>query len=349
MDLLRVEGLKTHFRTSEGAVRAVDGVDYGIEAGKTLGLVGESGCGKSVTALSIMRLLPRNGRIVSGRVLFRGQDLASLQEEEMEEIRGDDIAMIFQEPMTSLNPVFTCGDQVAEPLMRHRGLSKKQAWERVVELFKQVGIPSPDKRVNDYPHQLSGGMRQRVMIAMALSCEPKMLIADEPTTALDVTIQAQILELIGNLKTEYQMATLLITHDLGVIAEMADDVCVMYAGKIVERGTVLDIFKDPKHPYTQGLLNSIPSRAKKGERLNVIKGAVPHPLNLPPGCTFAPRCPHVMDVCRTAYPASTELGGVHSTHCYLYSDAKESPEEDTTLDNRGPAGSGAPAREEALL
>jgi peptide/nickel transport system ATP-binding protein/oligopeptide transport system ATP-binding protein len=321
--LLRVEGLKTYFFTNEGAVKAVDGVDFSVARGRTLGVVGESGCGKSVTSLSIMRLLPRTGRVVGGRVMFEDRDLLRLSEAEMRAVRGNDVAMIFQEPMTSLNPVYTTGEQVMEAVKLHLHLSDHDARDRAIELFRLVGIPAAERRIDDYPHQLSGGMRQRVMIAMALSCNPDVLIADEPSTALDVTIQAQILELLRRLQQEQGMAIVLITHDLGVIAEMAQDVVVMYAGKIVERGNVEQIFDQPLHPYTQGLLTSIPGRGTRGKRLNVIKGTVPHPFNLPPGCTFAPRCPHAFQRCPTAYPAQMEHGDGHRVACYLYGDAAE--------------------------
>ena len=321
--LLSVEGLKTYFFTNEGAVKAVDGVDFSIKRGRTLGIVGESGCGKSVTSLSIMRLLPRTGKVVGGRILLDGRDLAKLSEDEMRELRGDDISMIFQEPMTSLNPVFTTGDQVVEAVKQHRHMNDKDARDRAIELFRLVGIPAPERRINDFPHQLSGGMRQRVMIAMALSCDPKVLIADEPTTALDVTIQAQILELLRRLQEEQGMAIMLITHDLGIIAEMAQDVVVMYAGKIVERGAVEQIFDEPLHPYTQGLLTSIPGQGTRGKRLNIIRGTVPHPFNLPPGCTFAPRCPHAFERCPTAFPSQMDKGQDHGVACYLYGDAAE--------------------------
>jgi oligopeptide transport system ATP-binding protein len=316
--LLSIEGLRTHFFTNDGVVRAVDGISLSVRQGETLGLVGESGCGKSITALSVMRLLSRPGRAVAGRVNFAGRNLLELSEEEMEDVRGNDIAMIFQEPMTSLNPVFRVGDQIGEALRRHLGIGRDDARHRVVELFATVGIPSPERRVREYPHQLSGGMRQRVMIAMALACKPKLLIADEPTTALDVTIQAQILELIKELKRTQNMAVIMITHDLGVIAEVAQNVAVMYAGKIVERAPVVELFEAPQHPYTQGLLGSIPSPDKLGRRLDVIRGTVPHPLNLPPGCTFAPRCPQRMDICETAFPALEPTGPGRDVACYLY-------------------------------
>jgi oligopeptide/dipeptide ABC transporter ATP-binding protein len=322
-EVLRVEGLKTHFKTQDGSVKAVDGIDFHVNQSRTLGIVGESGCGKSVTSLSIMRLLPRNGRNIAGRILLEGRDLLKLPEDDMRALRGNDISMIFQEPMTSLNPVFTCGEQVAEAVRQHMHMNDREAKERAVELFRLVGIPAAERRVNDYPHELSGGMRQRVMIAMALSCDPTLLIADEPTTALDVTIQAQILELLRSIQEQKQMAIMLITHDLGVIAEMAQDVVVMYAGKIVERGTVDQIFEKPLHPYTQGLLASIPGSGTKGKRLNVIKGTVPHPFNLPPGCLFAPRCPHAFEKCPTAFPALMDQGEGHEAACFLYGDQVE--------------------------
>jgi peptide/nickel transport system ATP-binding protein len=321
--LLSIEGLRTHFLTNDGVVRAVDGISLSVHEGETLGLVGESGCGKSITALTVMRLLSRPGRAVAGRVTFAGRNLLELSEHEMEDVRGNDIAMIFQEPMTSLNPVFRVGDQIAEGLERHLGVHRDEARDRVVELFTTVGIPSPERRLREYPHQLSGGMRQRVMIAMALACKPKLLIADEPTTALDVTIQAQILELIKELKRTQNMAVIMITHDLGVIAEVAQNVAVMYAGKIVERAPVEELFAAPQHPYTQGLLGSIPSPDKLGRRLDVIRGTVPHPLNLPPGCTFAPRCPQRMDICDTAFPALDSTGPSHDVACYLYTSRQD--------------------------
>jgi oligopeptide/dipeptide ABC transporter ATP-binding protein len=316
--LLHVDNLRTHFFTNDGVVKAVDGISFTVQPGQTLGLVGESGCGKSMTSLSIMRLLSKPGRTVAGRITFMGRNLLELSEEEMEDVRGNDISMIFQEPMTALNPVFKVGDQITDSLTRHFGITDRQARVRVVELFEKVRIPSPKQRVQDYPHQLSGGMRQRVMIAMALACNPRLLIADEPTTALDVTIQAQILALLDELKRTENMGIIMITHDLGVIAEMADTVSVMYAGKIVESASVYDIFAQPKHPYTQGLLASMPSRDKIGKRLNAIQGVVPHPLNLPPGCSFAPRCPHRFEPCDTAFPALDTVGPDHLAACYLY-------------------------------
>jgi oligopeptide/dipeptide ABC transporter ATP-binding protein len=318
--LLDVEGLRTHFFTNDGVVKAVDGVSFSVGKGRTLGLVGESGCGKSITALSIMQLLSRPGRTVAGRIFFEGRNLLELSEEEMEDIRGNEIAMIFQEPMTSLNPVFRVRDQITETIRRHLGLDEEAARTRTVDLLRRVDIPSPEKRADDYPHQMSGGMRQRVMIAMALACNPKLLIADEPTTALDVTIQAQILELVRVLKESEDMAVIMITHDLGVIAEVADDVAVMYAGKVVERAPVEELFAAPQHPYTQGLLASLPSPDKLGRRLDVIKGTVPHPLNLPPGCSFAPRCPQRFEdgTCDVAFPALAPTADGHAVACYLY-------------------------------
>ncbi|RMF87598.1 MAG: ABC transporter ATP-binding protein [Nitrospinota bacterium] len=305
--LLQLRDLKTYFFTSEGLAKAVDGVSLEVQAGETLGVVGESGCGKSVTALSILRLVPDPpGRIVGGEILFQGRDLLKLSKSEMRKIRGNEISMIFQEPMTSLNPVFTIGNQIAEAIILHQGLSKKAALDKAVEMLKLVGIPSPEQRVHEYPHQLSGGMRQRAMIAMALSCNPKVLIADEPTTALDVTIQAQILDLMLRLKEEVGAAIILITHNLGVVAETAQRVVVMYCGKIVESGNVNDIFHNPKHPYTQGLLRSIPRIDEKvttgKTRLQEIPGIVPSLYNLPQGCKFAPRCPLAESMCEEQEP-----------------------------------------------
>lgn len=317
--LLEVKNLKTGFKTDEGSFLAVDDISFTVEKGKTLGIVGESGCGKSVTSLSIMRLIPDPpGKIMGGQILFNGRDLLKLSEDEMRKIRGNDIAMIFQEPMTSLNPVFTIGNQIAEAIALHqKGLSKAQIRAKTIEMLRLVNIPEPDKRVDEYPHQLSGGMRQRVMIAMALSCNPSLLIADEPTTALDVTIQAQILDLVRKLQRELQASMILITHDLGVVAETCDDVAVMYAGRIVEYGSVEDIFYRPKHRYTKGLLNSIPhfETGHRRERLETIKGLVPSPLNLPKGCRFADRCPAVTEECRAADPALAPFGGKHVAAC----------------------------------
>jgi peptide/nickel transport system ATP-binding protein/oligopeptide transport system ATP-binding protein len=313
--ILEVKNLTTSFFTAEGQVKAVDDVSFGLSPGKTLGIVGESGCGKSVTSLSIMRLIPEPpGRITGGQILYKGRDLLKLDMAAMRKIRGNDISMIFQEPMTSLNPVFTIGNQVIEAIRLHNDLSRSAARDKAIEMLKLVGIPSPDKRIDDYPHQLSGGMRQRVMIAMALSCNPSVLIADEPTTALDVTIQAQILELLRDLQQKVGMALILITHDLGVVAEVADDVLVMYAGRVAEQGTVREIFARPKHPYTKGLLNSIPTLSKdptgkiKKKRLETIPGIVPSLLALPQGCRFQDRCPFVIDACRGDEPSLRTIG-----------------------------------------
>ena len=319
-ELLRVENLKTYFFTEDGVVKAVDGVSLRLNRGKTLGLVGESGCGKSVTSLSIMRLIAPPGRIVEGEIRLRGLDLAKLREEEMRHIRGNRISMIFQQPTSCLNPVFRVGDQIAEALMVHRHMSKQQARQRAIELLTMVGIPSAKTRVDSYPHEMSGGMCQRVMIAMALSCEPELLIADEPTTALDVTIQAQILELMRDLRDRFHTGIILITHDLGIVAEMADDVSVMYAGQIVEEAPVEELFAEPKHPYTQGLLASIPVLGEVKERLAVIPGSVPSLRNLPPGCRFAGRCPYVMDICRVEMPDLFRLSQTRTVRCWLYAD-----------------------------
>ena len=317
--LLEVKNLKTGFKTDDGEFLAVDDVSFVLEKGKTLGIVGESGCGKSVTSLSIMRLIPTPpGRIVGGEINFNGKNLLKLSEEEMRKIRGNDIAMIFQEPMTSLNPVFTIGNQISEAIELHqKGLSRQQIREKTIEMLKLVGIPEAEKRVDEYPHQLSGGMRQRVMIAMALSCNPELLIADEPTTALDVTIQAQVLDLVRKLQKEFNASMILITHDLGVVAETCDDVAVMYAGKIVEYGSVEDIFYRPKHQYTKGLLNSIPhfETGHRRERLETIKGLVPSMFNLPKGCRFSERCPAVQDDCKVKQPDLLPFGGKHFAAC----------------------------------
>ena len=318
-NLLEISDLRTHFATADGLVRAVDGVTLRIRRGKTLGVVGESGCGKSITALSIMRLIEQPGRIVGGSITFDGQDLLALREEDMRELRGNQISMIFQEPMTSLNPVYTCGDQIAEAVMVHQSVSKKAAMDRAVDMLGQVGIPDPKRRATEHPHQLSGGMRQRVMIAMALSTNPELLIADEPTTALDVTIQAQILELMKALRERNEMSLMLITHDLGVIAEMSDDVAVMYAGKVVESSDVNSVFDRPHHPYTRGLLASIPRLGEHRETLEVIKGVVPNPLNLPSGCLFKRRCPYAMPICDTPPPLRS-IGDGHVSRCWLTPD-----------------------------
>ncbi|MGE5306454.1 MAG: ABC transporter ATP-binding protein [Alphaproteobacteria bacterium] len=318
-DLIQVRNLRTSFFTPEGEVRAIDGVSFEIAEGKTLGLVGESGCGKSVTSLSIMRLIPSPpGKIVGGEIIYRGRDLLKLNNEEMRKIRGNEISMIFQEPMTSLNPVFTVGNQIGEAIRLHQGLGKKETRQKTIDMLRLVKIADPESRVDAYPHQLSGGMRQRVMIAMALSCNPSLLIADEPTTALDVTIQAQILELMKELQQQIGMALLLITHDLGVVAEQADEVAIMYAGKIVERASAPAIFARPFHPYTVGLLNSLPgARGKKKKRLAAIPGVVPNPLHLPGGCRFRDRCPKAQGVCADAEPPLVENAQGHWVACYF--------------------------------
>jgi peptide/nickel transport system ATP-binding protein len=320
--LLEVNNLQTHFPTRAGLVRAVDGVSFYLDRGELLGLVGESGCGKSITALSIMRLIAPPGKIVGGGISFDGKNLLKLSDSEMRAIRGDDIAMIFQDPMTSLNPVFTVGEQIAEALRLHRKLSRKAAREAAIEAMREVSIPDPARRIKDYPHQLSGGMRQRVMIAMALACDPKLLIADEPTTALDVTIQAQILELLNELRKNRELAVLLITHDLGVVAEVADRVAVMYTGRIVEESPVEELFARPRHPYTEGLLRSVPkltsATAAKAERLETIEGTVPSPTDLPPGCHFAPRCPYRMPRCTAEEIPLYDLEGGVRVRCVLF-------------------------------
>jgi len=319
--LLRVENLVTAFDTEQGVIRAIDGVSFELHAGRTLGIVGESGCGKSVTALSIMRLLPKpHGSIVGGRVLFRGRDITSLPAEEMHHIRGFGISMIFQEPMTALNPVHKLGRQLAEVFELHFPKMKNgEITRRSIELLKEVGIPEPEQRLNEYPHQISGGMRQRVMIAMALAGEPDILIADEPTTALDVTIQAQILELILRLQKRTGMAIIFITHALGVIAEICDEVLVMYAGMVAEKAPVASLFSSPRHPYTQGLLAAIPRLdGKPKTRLSTIKGMVPSLYDLPAGCRFHNRCPKSFDTCTTAPPPLRRVGGNHHASCYLY-------------------------------
>jgi len=318
-NLIEIKNLRTSFFTPEGEVQAVDGVSFEVEEGKTLGLVGESGCGKSVTALSIMRLIPSPpGKIVGGEMLYRGQDLLKLNGEAMRKIRGDEISMIFQEPMTSLNPVFTIGNQIGEAIRLHQKLGRRETREKTIEMLRLVKIADPETRIDDYPHQLSGGMRQRVMIAMALSCNPSLLIADEPTTALDVTIQAQILELIKELQEKLGMSLLLITHDLGVVAEQTDEVAIMYAGKIVERARAKAIFDRPLHPYTVGLLNSLPGMGKeKKKRLEAIPGIVPSPLELPSGCRFRDRCPKAAAICAEAEPELVEKEKDHWVACYF--------------------------------
>jgi len=319
--LLEIRGLKTHFSTDDGVVQAVDGVSLYVDAGETLGVVGESGCGKTVTAFTVMKLVPMPpARIVAGEILWRGKDLVKASDAEMRALRAKEIAIVFQEPMTSLNPVYTVGDQIAEVLRLHEGLSRKAAMDRAAEMLALVKIPNPQRRVKDYPHQFSGGMRQRVMIAMALACKPKLLIADEPTTALDVTIQAQILDLLNELKAELGMAVMLITHAMGVIAETAQRVVVMYAGKVVEEASVGDLFRDPRHPYTQGLIRSIPRidlAATQKQKLEAIKGTVPSLINPPVGCRFAPRCPKAIPQCTEATPELREVSPGHKAACIL--------------------------------
>jgi oligopeptide/dipeptide ABC transporter ATP-binding protein len=325
--LLEVRGLRTSFGTEDGVVHAVDNVSFTVGRGEAVAIVGESGCGKSVTAMSIMRLVASPGRITGGEIRFKGRDLASLSEKEMRNVRGNDIAMVFQEPMTSLNPVYKIGTQVAEAIQIHKGLSKKDAWKRAGEMLELVSIPDPIKRLDDYPHQLSGGMRQRVMIAIALSCDPELLIADEPTTALDVTIQAQIMELLEGLQKRLGLAVLLITHDLGVVAEFCERVVVMYTGRVVEEAPVEQLFASPAHPYTRGLLKSLPSIEMVGTesqgRLSTIAGMVPPISNLPRGCKFNPRCPDVMDICLGREPALMAVGDHHTARCFLHGDAAD--------------------------
>lgn len=320
MAVLSVENLTVRFQTPEGVGTAVDGVTFSVEANETLGLVGESGCGKSVTALSILRLIQEPpGKIDGGRILFNGKDILAMSGEELRKVRGNEIAMIFQEPMTALNPVFTVGDQIGEVFRLHRGSSKKEAREMAIDMLSQVGIPDPDKRVDEYPHQLSGGMRQRVMIAMALSLKPAVLIADEPTTALDVTVQAQILDLMDELKEKFGTSIILITHDLGIVAQTVQRVAVMYAGKIIETGPVAEIYEKPAHPYTQGLMESIPRLSGKSiGRLKEIKGIVPPLHQIPQGCRFHPRCPRVMEECKKVVPQFFSISKNHQAACLLY-------------------------------
>ena len=321
MPLLEIKGLKTHFKTDDGWLHAVDGVDIAIDRGETVGVVGESGCGKSVTAMTVLKLVAMPpGKIVAGQVLWQGRDLVPLGDDEMRKIRAKEIAIVFQEPMTSLNPVYTVGEQIAESIRLHEGLSRKQAFERAVDMLKLVKIPTPDKRAHDYPHQFSGGMRQRVMIAIALACNPKLLIADEPTTALDVTIQAQILDLIGELKERLGMAVLLITHAMGVVAEVAQRVVVMYAGKVVEEASVEELFAHPRHPYTQGLIRSIPridTAATHKVRLEAIAGTVPKLIAPGVGCRFAARCKYASAACVAATPELREVAPGHKVACIL--------------------------------
>lgn len=319
--ILEIKDLSTHFFTRAGVIKAVNGLSLELPRGSTLALVGESGSGKSVTALSILRLVPQPGKIVSGQILFDGEDLLKLSAEQMRRLRGRKIAMIFQDPMTSLNPVYTVGEQIAEAIRYHLGLGRKQAWAKAVELMERVRIPDPNRRARDYPHQLSGGMRQRAMIAMALCCNPKLLIADEPTTALDVTIQAEILDLLGELKRDFGLSMLLITHDLGIVAEAANYVSVMYAGRIVEQAPTLELFRNPRHPYTEGLLNCLPKLTQDGaapRRLRAIEGSVPDLLNLPDGCSFAPRCGYAVEECRMGEIPLLEVSDGHRSRCIRF-------------------------------
>lgn len=319
--MLQINDLRTSFAQAGKKLTVIEGVSLSVEPGETVGVVGESGCGKSVTSMSIMQLLGQNVEM-TGSIRFQEQELLSLSDKEMQKIRGNQIAMIFQEPMTSLNPLHAIGKQISEPLRRHLGLSKQEAKERTIQLLREVGIPRADEIVSDYPHQLSGGMRQRVMIAMAMSCQPKLLIADEPTTALDVTIQAQILELMKKVRSEQGTSILLITHDLGVVAEMCHRVIVMYAGQIVEEADVKQLFDDPKHPYTRGLLNSMPSVSLNQERLDAIPGAVPLLHEMPTGCRFAPRCSQAMDICRQQNPELMSISDTQKCRCWLYGEGE---------------------------
>ena len=315
--LLSVKDLQVQFQTKKGINTAVDGISFSIGKGEILGIVGESGCGKSVSSMSILRLLGTNAKISQGSIKLGDKELLSLSEDEMCKIRGNEIAMIFQDPMTALNPIMTIGDQLIEPLVIHQGYKKKDAWKEAIEVLKKVGIAAPEKRMKEYPHQLSGGMRQRIMMAMAVSCAPKLLIADEPTTALDVTIQAQILELMLELREKMDTAIMLITHDMGVVAETADNILVLYAGKVVEYGSVKDIFNDPKHPYTQGLLSSIPPLTEDVDELNTIEGTVPAPGQMPAGCRFSPRCPYATERCRMEQPGIYHAGNA-MVSCFKY-------------------------------
>lgn len=316
--LIEINNLKTHFFTDNGVIPAVNGVSFSAKKGEVVAIVGESGCGKSVTSLSILQLINKPGKVVNGEVLFNGTDLTKLSEKQIRKVRGNKISMIFQEPLTSLNPVFTVGNQISETIRLHQRLNKKQAKQKTIEILKKVGIPNPDKQYTSFPHQLSGGMRQRVMIAMALSCNPELLIADEPTTALDVTIQAQILNLMKNLREELQTTIILITHDLGVVAEMADKVVVMYGGEIVEQNTVHELFDNPRHPYTKGLLHSTPKIQELDYKLESIEGNVPTPDQLPKGCKFNDRCPFAMDKCKEDDPSLLKMDDASMVRCWLH-------------------------------
>ncbi|WP_010274266.1 ABC transporter ATP-binding protein [Paenibacillus senegalensis] len=325
--ILEIKQLATSFFTEEGEVKAVDGIDLKVLKGKTLGIVGESGSGKSILSLSILRLIFEPGRIVGGEINYKGEDLLKKTNRQMRSIRGNHISMIFQEPMTSLNPVYTVGEQIAESFQIHEKMNKKTALRKAVDILRLVGIPSPEKRVHQYPFELSGGMRQRVMIAIALACNPELLIADEPTTALDVTIQAQILELIKDLQKQFQMSVMIITHDLGVVAETCDEVAVMYCGKVVEYASVDQLFSAPKHPYTQGLLNSLPRHDEDQEELEAIRGTVPNPFERVEGCRFAPRCPHAIPLCFDHLPELDHVDGRHEVRCWIYTDKWEAKPE----------------------
>lgn len=331
-DQLAVKNLHVGFQYKKSFTKIIDGINFSVKKGETLCIVGESGCGKSLTSLSIMGLLPKTGKISEGEILFDGQDLTGLNEKQMSKIRGNEISMIFQEPMTSLNPVHKIGRQISESIVLHQKLSKKQAEEKAIDMLTLVGIPSPEKRIHQYPHELSGGMRQRVMIAMALSCNPKLLIADEPTTALDVTIQAQILELMNKLKTELDMSIIMITHDLGVVSEIADKVLVMYAGKVVEYSDVKTLFANPQHPYTQGLIESIPKLNEEQDELPVIKGSVPSPDEMPKGCRFSTRCPYATNSCFVEVPPMISGEADHQVHCWKYTDRWEAMEKEGLID-----------------
>ncbi len=320
-NLLEVRDLKTYFYTGSGIVKAVDGVSFDVRPGKTLGIVGESGCGKSITSMSVLKLIEKPGKIVEGTIKFDNADIVPMNDEEIRHVRGNEISMIFQEPMTSLNPVFKIEEQIMEAVLLHQDIDKKEAQKIAVDMLGFVGIPRPEQVAKNYPHQLSGGMRQRVMIAMALACKPKLLIADEPTTALDVTIQAQILKLMNDLKEETNTSIMLITHDLGVIAQMADDVIVMYSGKVVESAPVKELFDNPKHPYTKGLLASIPSLDQDKERLHSIEGVVPSPFELPKGCYFEPRCEFATEKCKTKMPDITDISSDHQVRCFVYNES----------------------------
>lgn len=319
--VLEVKNLKTHFFTKEGVSKAVDGVSFYLNKGETIGVVGESGCGKSMTSLSILNLIPSPpGKIVDGEILLHGKNIVGLSQEELRKIRGKKISMIFQEPMTSLNPVLTVGEQIAETIRLHEKLPRKQAWDKAVEMLRIVGIPSPEKRAKQEPYQLSGGMRQRVMIAMALACSPDVLIADEPTTALDVTIQAQILEILKDLQQKMGMSIIFITHDLGVVSEMCDKVAVMYAGQVIEEGVTEQLFEEPLHPYTRGLIDSLPKLYEEQDELQTIEGSVPSPYHYPEGCRYADRCPFARELCRAAQPELIEMAEGRKVRCYQYSE-----------------------------